>query len=179
MKLIRNTILCAVILMASSFVAHKRIFPETLNWDTHFRANPDRNSTYAAITSTIWQYGYRSTIRGNDLQLVFSFLGGVDVNKSWVKREKIRNNNASKQLLNHEQGHVYINFLLLKKGEYILKNQAYTIKNYKQLVSKTAKEISKFYNDMQERYDVETKHGADLETQQKWDAFFESELSQF
>ena len=175
----KNAILCAIILLASSFVQHKRILPETLSWDTHFRANPDRKSMYAAVTSTIWQYGYRSTIRGNKLQLDFNFLGGVDVNKSWVKREKIRNNNASKQLLNHEQGHVYINFLLLKKGEYILRNQEYTVKNYKHLVNKTAKEISKFYNDMQETYDVETKHGSDLEAQQKWDAFFESELSQF
>lgn len=179
MKTIKNAILIALILLASSFVPHDRISPEILDWNTHFRANPDPNSNYSAVTSTIWQYGYRSTIRGNNLQLDFNFLGGVDVNKSWVKREKIRNRSVSKQLLNHEQGHVYINFLLLKKGEYILKNQDYTINNYKRLVNKTAKDIGKFYNDMQERYDVETKHGSDLEAQQKWNAFFESELSQF
>ena len=179
MKPIKNAILFAVVLLASSFAPHERIYPETIDWDTHFRGNPDPNSNFAAVTSTIWQYGYRSTIRGNTLQLDFNFLGGVDANKSWVKRDRIRNKNASKQLLNHEQGHVYINFFLLKKGEYILKNQGYTVQNYKRLVEKTAKDISKFYNDMQKRYDEETKHGSDYEAQQKWDAFFESELSQF
>lgn len=165
--------------LVCAFTPHERIFPETIDWDTHFKASPDANSNYAAVTSTVWQYGYRSTIRGNSLQLDFNFLGGVDINKSWVKRDKIRNKNASRQLLNHEQGHVYINFLLLKNGEQLLKHQNYTIQNYKRLVNKAAKDISKFYNDMQERYDSETKHGSDLEAQQKWDAFFESELRKF
>ena len=179
MKSFKNILLLAVAIFICAFAPHDRIAPETLDWDTHFRANPDANSKYTAVTSTIWQYGYRSTIRGNNLQLDFNFLGGVDVNRSWVKRDKIRNRNVSRQLLKHEQGHVYINFLLLKKGEYILKNQGYTIQNYKRLIDKTAKDIGKFYNDMQERYDVETKHGMDIEAQQKWDSFFESELSQF
>lgn len=158
---------------------HQRIAPETINWDTHFRAEPDYNSNYAAVTSTIWQYGYTSRISNNRLQIDFNFLGGIDVNKSWVKRDKIRNRNVSKTLLNHEQGHVYINFLLLKNGEILLRNQGYTIQNYKRLVEKGAKEISKYYNDMQERYDAETKHGADLDAQKKWDDFFERELSKF
>lgn len=176
---LKNITLVFICVIALAFTPHERIAPERLDWDTHFRATPDPNSNYAAVTSTIWQYGYRSTIRGNNLQIDFNFLGGVDANKSWVKRDKIRNRNVSKTLLNHEQGHVYINFLLLKNGEQILKNQGYTIQNYKRLVDKTAKDVSKFYNDMQERYDKETKHGSDLEAQQKWDAFFEQELAKF
>lgn len=178
MKPLKNILLLSLAVIACAFTSHERVYPETIDWDTHFRGAPDPNSNFAAVTSTIWQYGYRSTVRGNTLQLDFNFLGGVDANKSWVKRDRIRNKNASKQLLNHEQGHVYINFILLKKGEYILKNQGYTVQNYKRLVEKTAKDIGKFYNDMQVRYDQETKHGSDLEAQQKWNAFFESELSQ-
>lgn len=179
MRILNRIILLMLVVIACAFTLHERIFPETLDWDTHFRANPDPSSQYAAITSTIWQYGYTSKIKGNHLQIDFNFLGGVDANKSWVKREKIRDKNVSRTLLNHEQGHVYINFLLLKNGEIILKNQDYTIQNYQRLVNKTAKEISKFYNDMQQRYDEETKHGANLEAQQGWDAFFERELRKF
>ncbi len=168
----------ALFLLATAFVApHDRIYPETLDWDTHFRGKPDANSQYAAVTNTIWQYGYTAKTRGNNLTIDFSFLGGVDADKSWVKRERISNKNTSRILLNHEQGHVYINFLLLKNGEQILRNQQYTIQNYKRLVDKTAKELSKFYNNMQDRYDEETKHGSDLEAQQRWNSFFESELS--
>lgn len=168
----------ALFLLATAFVApHDRIYPETLDWDTHFRGKPDANSQYAAVTNTIWQYGYTAKTRGNNLTIDFSFLGGVDADKSWVKRERISNKNTSRILLNHEQGHVYINFLLLKNGEQILRNQQYTIQNYKRLVDKTAKELSKFYNNMQDRYDEETKHGSDLEAQQRWNNFFESELN--
>lgn len=167
----------AIFLLATAFVPNERIYPETLDWDTHFRGTPDHNSQYAAVTSTIWQYGYTAKTRGNNLTIDFSFLGGVDANKSWVKKERISNRNTSKILLNHEQGHVYINFLLLKNGERILRNQQYTVQNYKRLVDKTAKDLSKFYNNMQDRYDVETKHGSDLEAQERWNSFFESELS--
>ena len=167
----------AIFLLATAFALNERIYPETLDWDTHFRGTPDHNSQYAAVTSTIWQYGYTAKTRGNNLTIDFSFLGGVDANKSWVKRERISNRNTSKILLNHEQGHVYINFLLLKNGERILRNQPYTVQNYKRLVDKTAKELSKFYNNMQDRYDVETKHGSDLEAQERWNSFFENELS--
>jgi hypothetical protein len=179
MNPLKNIILVAFSMLAFAFAPHDRIYPERIDWDTHFRGNPDPNSSFTAVTSTIWQYGYTSKIRGNNLQIDFSFLGGVDANKSWVKRDKIRNRNVSKALLNHEQGHVYINFLLLKNGEIILRKQPYTIQNYKRLVSKTAKDLGKFYNDMQDRYDSETKHGADLEAQQRWDDFFEKELAKF
>lgn len=176
---LKNIILALLVVLLCAFAPHERIFPEQLDWNTHFRAQADAGSPYAAVTSTIWQYGYNSTIRGNNLKIDFSFLGGVDSNKSWVKREKIRDRATSKALLNHEQGHVYINFLLLKNGEIVLRNQPYTVQNYKRLVERKAKEISNFYNDMQERYDAETKHGSDLEAQKKWDAFFENELSKF
>src|SRR5690606_24316787 len=104
---------------------------------------------------------------------------GVDPNRSWVNRSKIRDRKVSEALLNHEQGHVYINFLQLKNGEAIIKNQYYTVNNFKQLVAKKAKEVTKFYNEMQERYDIETKHGADLNAQKQWDAYFEKELTKF
>ena len=32
---------------------------------------------------------------------------------------------------------------------------------------------------MQDRYDTETKHGSDLETQAKWDDYIRSEMNKF
>ncbi len=177
MSPLKNIFLAALIVFTSSFVSHERLYPETLDWNTHFKASAEFNSPYAAVTSTIWHYSYTATIRNNNLHIAFNFIGGVDANKSWVNRSKIRDRSASSTLLNHEQGHVYINFLLLKNGETIIRNQNYTTSNYKRLVDKTAKEVSKFYNDMQERYDLETKHGSDVVAQERWDLFFANELS--
>lgn len=163
-------------LLASSFVAHERIHPERLDWDTHFKASPNNNSPYAAVTSTLWYYDYTATITDDNLHIAFNFIGGVDPSKSWVKRDKIRNATASNILLNHEQGHVYINFLLLQNGEKVLRNQRYTVGNYKRLVDKTAKEVGKYYNDLQDRYDAETAHGSNAEAQEAWNSFFKKEL---
>lgn len=176
MKLIRITICCAITFLTTAFRSHDAIYPQIVAWDTYYEASPDLNSPYAAVTNTIWRYGYTSTIRGNQLHIDFNFTGGVDVNTSWVNHQKIRNKKASNALLNHEQGHVYINFILLKKGETVLKNQVYTTRNYKTLIESTAKDMSRFYDDMQERYDLETKHGADLVAQKNWDSFFAQEL---
>lgn len=177
MNLIRIVSVVTIFLFASSFVSHERLRPETLDWNTHFKAPADANSPFAAVTSTIWQYGYTAKTSRNNLHIAFNFLGGIDASKSWVNRDKIRNRKASNALLNHEQGHVYINFLLLKNGESVIRNQHYTVYNFKKLVEKTAKEMSKYYNDMQQRYDEETKHGGDSAAQERWDLFFETELS--
>ena len=162
--------------MLSAFTIGEGLYPQTIDWDTHFKGEPEVNSPYTAVSNTIWQYGYKAKIKGKHLHLDFNFTGGIDASTSWVNHEKIKNRKVSKLLLNHEQGHVNINFLLLRNGETILRNQAYTIRNYKSLINSTAKDMSKFYSDMQVRYDVETKHGTDLDAQRKWDGFFEQEL---
>lgn len=177
MNLFKKIALSIFVFVSSSFTLNEAFYPETLNWDTHFRAAADEASPYAAVTSTLWYYDYTATINGNNLHIAFNFVGGVDPSKSWVKRDKIRSRSTSRMLLNHEQGHVYINFLLLKNGETILRNQNYTVGNYKRLIARTAKEVSTYYNDMQLRYDQETKHGSNVEAQERWDLFFERELS--
>jgi hypothetical protein len=121
-------------LLFSAFKTQSEIYPEELDWDTHFLANPDRNSAYAALTVTNWHYSYTSTIRNNHLHINFKFTGGVVPNESWVKHDRISNRRVSRQLLNHEQGHVYINFILLKDGEMTVRNQRYTPSNYKRLI---------------------------------------------
>jgi len=166
-------------LFFSSFKTQQELTPVQLDWDSHFMAEPDEHSAYAALTATTWQYSYSSTIRGNRLNIDFKFAGGIEPEKSWVKRNRIRDRRVSRELLNHEQGHVYINFMQLKEGEYKMRNQKYTISNYKRLIQTTANSISKYYSDMQSRYDNETKHGSDLTAQAKWDSFLRAEMNKY
>lgn len=169
-----NVLLISFLLMA--FQTSDAISPEQLDWDTHFLAKPDKLSPYAALTVTNWNYSYNATVRNNHLHIDFKFYGAVVPEKSWVKPDRISNRRTSRQLLNHEQGHVYINFILLKEGEVQIRNQKYTPSNYKRLIQSTANRVGKYYSDMQSRYDEETKHGAELSAQNKWDAFFQREL---
>ena len=172
-----RTLILVATLFFSSFKTQQELTPIQLEWDSHFMAVPDEHSAYAALTATTWQYSYSSTIRGNRLNIDFKFAGGVEPEKSWVKRNRIRDKRVSKELLNHEQGHVYINFMQLKEGEYKMRNQKYTISNYKRLIQSTANSISKYYSDMQSRYDNETKHGSDLAAQAKWDSFLRRQMN--
>lgn len=153
--------------------------PEQLAWRTHFKGEPDEYSPYAALTTTIWQYSYKALINGRKLHIDFNFVNGVNPEKSWVKYQRIRNKEVDKQLLNHEQGHVNINYLLLKQGQFILRNQNYTVSNYQQLIRLTANKISKHYSEMQIRYDKETKHGSDLKAQKDWDNYLKEELNKY
>lgn len=179
----RNPSFCAIFLLGAfpllfcSFSTQDAISPEQIDWDTHFLAQPDQNSAYAALTVTNWHYSYSAKITNNHLHIDFKFSGGVVPKESWVKYGRISNRRTSRQLLNHEQGHVYINFLLLKNGDGEIRNQKYTPSNYKRLIQATANKIGKYYSDMQSRYDIETKHGSDISAQSRWDNFFRAELS--
>lgn len=171
-----------VVLTVALFTAFKiehNAFPETIEWDTHFNAKPDHYSPYAAVTATTWQYSYVTTTRGNQLHIDFKFTAGVVPEKSWVKPKRIRNKEISSALLHHEQGHVYINFLLLKEGELKIRHQKYSIQNYKKLIQANANQVSKKYSNMQSQYDDETKHGSDLDAQSKWDNLLNKELNKY
>lgn len=167
------------IILFSSFKVQQEVLPEEVDWNTHYLAKPDANSAFAALTVTNWQYSYTAKITHNNLHIDFKFYAAVVPEKSWVKRDRISTRKSSRILLNHEQGHVYINFLLLKESEIVIRNQKYTISNYKRLIQATANKVGKYYSDMQERYDTETKHGADDEIQSNWDEFLRNEMNKY
>ena len=167
------------ILFCSFKTQEQTIFPEQINWYTHFLADADENSPYFALTATRWQYSYNSTIRGNDLHINFKFSAGVDPEQSWVKLNRLKGAESKRKLLNHEQGHVNINFLLLKDGEQKIRFQRYTIRNYKKSIQANANRVSTYYRDMQKRYDDETKHGSDDTNQLRWDGIIEQQLKKY
>jgi hypothetical protein len=167
------------IMLLSAFSTQEISKPEQINWDSHFLAEPDKHSAYYALTATQWQYSYRATVRGNNLHIDFKFTAGVDPSKSWVKLGSIRGAESKRKLLNHEQGHVNINFLLLKDGQQKIRFQQYTIHNYKKAIQKNANKVSAYYRAMQDQYDEETKHGSDDLQQKRWDEIIQKELNKY
>jgi len=167
------------ILLSSFKTQEKAIFPEQINWYTHFLATADENSPYFALTATRWHYSYNASIRGNDLHISFKFSARVDPNQSWVKLNQLKGAESKRKLLNHEQGHVNINFLLLKDGEQKIRFQKYTVKNFKKSIQENAIKVSAYYQDMQKRYDEETKHGSDDSSQERWDRLIKWELKKY
>lgn len=153
--------------------------PEQVAWRTHYLAEPDENSSFFALTATRWHYSYSAKTRGNNLHIDFKFSAGVDPNESWVKLNRLKGAESKQKLLNHEQGHVNINFLLLKDGEQKVRFQNYTVRNYKKAIQENANKLSAYYSNMQKRYDQETKHGSDDVNQERWDRIIEEQLRKF
>ena len=155
------------------------VFPTQINWRTHFLAEPDKHSSFYALTATRWHYSYNASVRGNDLHIDFKFSAGVDPDQSWVKLNQLKGAESKRKLLSHEQGHVNINFLLLKDGEQKIRFQRYSVKNYKKSIQENANKVSTYYRNMQKRYDEETKHGSDDPNQERWNLLIETELKKY
>lgn len=173
-------VLALLTILFSAFTIQENVsLPEQISWRSHFLAPPDEYSPYFALTATRWHYSYNATIRGNDLHIDFKFLAGVDPNQSWVKLNRIKGAESKRKLLNHEQGHVNINFLLLKEGEQKIRFQRYTVKNYKKSIQENANKVSAYYREMQKRYDEETAHGSDDANQERWDRLIEEQMRRF
>ncbi|SFG78684.1 DUF922 domain-containing protein [Pedobacter insulae] len=178
-KVLVTLSLLGTILFSGFNTQEQEVLPEKINWHSHFLASPDEHSPYFALTATRWQYSYNAHIRGNNLHIDFNFFAGVDPDKSWVKLNKLRGAESKRKLLNHEQGHVNINFLLLKDGEQKVRFQRYTIRNYKKSIKENANKVSAYYTAMQKQYDEETKHGSDDINQKRWDRLIEKELMKY
>ncbi len=171
--------LFSIILLSAFNTQEDATMPEQISWRSHFLASPDENSPFFALTATQWQYSYQASIRGNDLHINFKFTAGVDPDKSWVKLNRLRGAESKRKLLKHEQGHVDINFLLLKDGEQKVRFQRYTVRNYKRAIQENANRVSKYYEAMQKRYDEETKHGSDDVNQERWDQIIAELLKKY
>ena len=174
----KSLLLLAIILFVS-ITQENAVMPEQISWRTHFLADPDDHSPFFALTATQWHYSYNASVTGNNLHINFKFSGGVNPDESWVKLNRLKGSESKRKLLNHEQGHVNINFLLLKDGEQKVRFQQYTVRNYKKAIQENANKVSAYYRDMQKRYDDETKHGSDDVNQLRWDQLIEEKLRKY
>lgn len=143
--------------------------PVQLDWETHFKGKPDAQSPYFALTAMTWKYSYESTVYRNRVAINLKNEVSIDRDRSWVKWDKIRSEQARVDLLHHEQGHVNIQYILLMEAERVLKNRNYSVKNYKAQISQLANDISKYFDTMQRNYDEETEHGSNHKMQARWD----------
>lgn len=167
-------------LTALPFLSFKQDFnkPVQLNWDTHFKGNPDNNSPFYALTAMTWRYSYNSTVYRNRVEIKLTNQVSIDKNRSWVKWDKIKNPDVRESLLHHEQGHVNIQYILLLEADRVLKNRTYSVKNYKAQISQLANEISDFFDTMQRNYDEETEHGSNHKMQARWDEIIEDKMNE-
>lgn len=178
--IIYTFILGFIAVFTLGFKSAKNFFyPEQVNWATHYKGKPNNSSPFFALTTMVWNYSYESTLYRNRVEIKLKNNVSIDKAKSWVKWDKIKDSDASKRLLHHEQGHVNIQYILLNEAEAQLQNRSYSPKTFRQDIANKAKEISAFFDDLQNRYDEETEHGLNRKAQQEWDKYIEEGLESY
>ena len=133
-----------------------------------FQAKPDEADTAAANISVSILLGYGNT-QSNILR--FKVVAVMDKDESWIK-----NGFRKAHILNHEQGHFDIAQIFARKLAAELKKRFYTPRDVK-ILSAVYDDFLNRMNEVQVRYDDETRGGWDPVAQSKWRRYIKRELS--
>lgn len=132
-----------------------------------FQSSPDEADTAAANISVSILLGYVNT-QSNILR--FKVVAVMDKDESWIK-EGFR----KPHILKHEQGHFDIAQIFARKLEAVLKKRFYSPTDVR-LLSDLYDDFLNQMNEVQVRYDQETRGGWDPVAQSKWRRYIEEEL---
>lgn len=152
--------------------------PVQIDFERYFLGKPDERSPFVALTALTWKYSYQAKISKNGVKVTFQNEDFVDKDRSWVKWERLKNDEMKSRVLHHEQGHVNISFIMVKEAERTLSSRAYSKKSYKTEIAALANSISNFFYKMQQNYDAETEHGSNYKMQARWDEIIREKMEE-
>lgn len=127
-----------------------------LTWQD-FKAQPDKNSTNAALTSSRINIDFGYSNSG----LKYNIKCGFDQNLSWGR---IKND----YILAHEQGHFDISEIHARKLYKFLRAYKFNLRTVSTDVSKIYDTVMKEHHAFQNQYDLETNYSRDPGQQNAW-----------
>jgi hypothetical protein len=138
-----------------------------------FSGSPSLGSTSTAHIS--WYVNYRYKMIQPSKKLVFSVGLFFNPSKSWFQTGSLSDKYLI-YVLNHEQMHFAIGEMMNREVKKSLSSFKYS-KNYKAEIDSLFNLMKVKYNDLEKRYDRETKHSNDTVSQKKWDTYIKSDLN--
>ncbi len=143
-----------------------------LNW-SDFKAMPDPNSDAVALTASGLTFLFSiETAEGVPSKLETTVVCSFYPEKSWYKKSR-----ANDYILRHEQMHFNITELHARKFRQQIE-QLTLSRDIKSKLGDLYSSINQAMGEMQNRYDIETKHSINKTKQQEWEAYIISELKQ-
>ena len=133
-----------------------------------FKGEVPKNSAYASTTFIDYSYGFsieRNT-RTNAVKVRVTMRITPNSEKSYFDQSRVNKANIDR-LVNHEQGHIVLGFIIGKQVEDALNAASYTV-NYKEEIRRNYQLFYARYEKLQLDYDKQTRHGADLKAQESW-----------
>lgn len=142
-----------------------------------FQGTP-QHGNQIAYTNCIVDFTYQpSYIRGY-YQLTFNVNMAVDKDKSWIDRSRITSQGMLADILNHEQGHYILAYLMQQEMKSVFARTRFG-SNYEQQVHQIFTGIKKKYAQLNLDYDDDTQHMQDRKQQNSWNMFFNQQLGQY
>ncbi len=140
-----------------------------LSWND-FQSRVQSNKFDAEVFPTIGYEERNEVVKG---VVIINMAIKVSLPKSanWVK-DGSRNSYA----LNHEQRHFDIAKIAALHFEQKIKAENLTVNNYDGFINVAYLDAYRDMNNMQKKYDDETRHGSDEMAQEQWNAFIDKEL---
>jgi hypothetical protein len=182
------SLLLGIILPFQSFQPERSVLSQsvapasdTLYWKTDVKLNwADFQSTapgghnFAAYTFTIITMEYEVLERGTQIHPRFTVRSAFQRSKSWVDRKDPLA--QTPEILAHEQLHFNISEITARDLRKKLRSKKYT-SNYRKEIRGIYEQAIQHGDDMQKRYDKETRHGLSKEAQQRWSSFVAEQLN--
>lgn len=133
-----------------------------------FQGSAPKNSPYASMTFIDYDYQFavESDSRTGEVKVKLTVNITPNSTKSYLDVSRIHKNDIDR-LVNHEQGHIIIGFIIGKKVEDELNACRYT-RDYKEEIRANYQKFYSKYEKIQLEYDRQTRHGANLEAQEHW-----------
>lgn len=141
-----------------------------LTWDD-FLAPRDPESSFHALSSTGINFSSTAKIHRDQVMVDFEVQCFFDPNDSWVMIDKY-----SPALLAHEQLHFDIAEVFARKLRRELAHLSYGPTDYQEKMDMVFQRVLAEMEDIHNRYDRETDHGLNEETQEKWAIMVEKKL---
>jgi len=153
----------------SDIVSYSLKRPLTLD---DFQGKPDELSRAAAISYTILFLKYSSARDISNQTMVDVYvIANFDKIKSWSWQ-----NSKTLETLEHEQRHFDITAIKACELADTIKKFQFSVDNYPRELEKLQKQKQKELGQMQDQYDMETKHGRVLAIQEKWNKMIKDQL---
>ena len=144
-----------------------------LNWDD-FKGVPDQSSSHDANTYWNINYGFKGISFKGDTAKISSFLVTLTLNEnlSWTKTER-----QSSNLLKHEQGHFDIALICQHEIINQFNTTVFFKSDFQSKIQTIFSSLLDKYRLLGIKYDEETDHSKNKESQNSWNNFFAKELN--
>ncbi|HMI05001.1 MAG TPA: DUF922 domain-containing protein [Pedobacter sp.] len=158
-----------LLMMANQVSGQNLITKDFMQIDlSFFQGSAPKNSPYASMTFIDYDYQFavESNSRTGEVKVNLTVNIAPNSTKSYLDVSRVHKNDIDR-LVNHEQGHIIIGFIIGKKVEDELNACRYT-RNYKEEIRTNYQKFYSRYEKIQLEYDKQTRHGANLEAQEHW-----------